>query len=436
LVDSPARFAIAHLEVADAQLRAANDRLQERRGQIGLLANRAETAGIETVESLEDLVPLLFAHTTYKSYPESWLLSHKWDRLSRWLETVSTYPVTRKDFSGIEDIDDWLLRLQGDGHYVSCSSGTTGKCSIIAASDADRAFTKVNTAQAFAWGTGIEPNRDFKVMATVPVPLSPRNRDTRAAISEAFGGGDDYEFPDMNMTIGQVSRMVALRRAIAEGTALPEDITTFEETSRHRQEALDAGVRQTAEALIASRGRKLLLSGQFALLYQATELVRAQGYGREDFDSRNALFIGGGLKGATLPPDFFEVILDTYNLSFERVYQYYGMQEINTTMPRCPAKRYHIPPWLIVLVLDQHGEALTPMSGGEAEGRAGFFDLSLDGRWGGIISGDKVHVRYGKCDCGHEGPTVGYNIVRYADLGDGDKITCAGTIEAYVRGVS
>jgi hypothetical protein len=87
-------------------------------------------------------------------------------------------------------------------------------------------------------------------------------------------------------------------------------------------------------------------------------------------------------------------------------------------------------------VLDQHGEALTPMSGGEAEGRAGFFDLSLDGRWGGIISGDKVHVRYGKCDCGHEGPTVGYNIVRYADLGDGDKITCAGTIEAYVRGVS
>ena len=55
----------------------------------------------------------------------------------------------------------------------------------------------------------------------------------------------------------------------------------------------------------------------------------------------------------------------------------------------------------------------------------------------GVSSGgDKVSVRYGQCDCGHQGPTIGYDIVRYADLGDGDKITCAGTIDAYVRGVS
>ena len=68
--------------------------------------------------------------------------------------------------------------------------------------------------------------------------------------------------------------------------------------------------------------------------------------------------------------------------------------------------------------------------------RAAFLDLSLDGRWGGVISGDRVTVDFGKCDCGHQGPTVGSEIVRYADLEGGDKITCAGTIDAYVRGAA
>jgi hypothetical protein len=71
---------------------------------------------------------------------------------------------------------------------------------------------------------------------------------------------------------------------------------------------------------------------------------------------------------------------------------------------------------------------------GEIEGRAAFVDLSLDGRWCGLISGDKIRVDYGKCACGHEGPTVAREITRYADLPGGDKITCAGTIDAYIRG--
>jgi hypothetical protein len=63
-------------------------------------------------------------------------------------------------------------------------------------------------------------------------------------------------------------------------------------------------------------------------------------------------------------------------------------------------------------------------------------DLSIDGRWGGLISGDKVRVDYGQCACGHQGPTVDKEIVRYADLADGDRISCAGTIDAYVRGIA
>jgi hypothetical protein len=79
--------------------------------------------------------------------------------------------------------------------------------------------------------------------------------------------------------------------------------------------------------------------------------------------------------------------------------------------------------------MPNHGE-------GEIEGRAAFFDLSLDGRWGGIITGDKISIDFGPCACGQKGPTVRDNIVRYADLEGDDKIGCAGTIDAYVRGVA
>ncbi|MFV8164791.1 hypothetical protein ACNQVK_22350 [Mycobacterium sp. 134] len=67
------------------------------------------------------------------------------------------------------------------------------------------------------------------------------------------------------------------------------------------------------------------------------------------------------------------------------------------------------------------------------QARGAFFDLSLEGRWGGVISGDRIDADFGECHCGHQGPTVGPDITRYADLG-GDKITCSGTIDAYVRG--
>ncbi len=112
------------------------------------------------------------------------------------------------------------------------------------------------------------------------------------------------------------------------------------------------------------------------------------------------------------------------------------MREINATFPLCRAGRYHISPWVIMLPLDTCGEQLLDAGTDEIEARAAFFDTSIEGRWGGVISGDKLSVSFARCHCGHQGPTVARDITRYADLPGGDKITCAGSIDAYVRGVS
>ncbi|MFN8025785.1 MAG: hypothetical protein U0W40_05310 [Acidimicrobiia bacterium] len=183
-----------------------------------------------------------------------------------------------------------------------------------------------------------------------------------------------------------------------------------------------------------NRDEKLLISGMYNLLYPIAAGVRERGYGSRDFRSDNALFTGGGTKGAQLPPDFRETIFDTFALSKERAYQFYSMQELNTVFPCCSANRYHIAPWVLALPLDAPGETMLDTSAGEIEGRAAFFDLALEGRWGGIITGDRVNLDFGRCACGKEGPTVGLDIQRYADLEGGDKISCAGTIDAYVRG--
>jgi hypothetical protein len=174
----------------------------------------------------------------------------------------------------------------------------------------------------------------------------------------------------------------------------------------------------------------------FATLYQIAEGIRAKGHGGNDFHSNNAMMVAGGLKGAVLPPNYREYVLETFNVAEERLYHMYSMREINATFPLCHAGRYHVSPWVIMLPLNADGDELVDVAEGEFEARAAFFDTSIEGRWGGVISGDRVSISFGPCECGHQGPTVGRDITRYADLPGGDKITCAGSIDAYVRGVS
>jgi hypothetical protein len=107
-------------------------------------------------------------------------------------------------------------------------------------------------------------------------------------------------------------------------------------------------------------------------------------------------------------------------------------------MPRCQeGGRYHLPAWVVALPLNKEGDALVPgFADGEVEARAAFFDLSMDGRWGGVISGDRIQIDFRPCTCGSKSPSIRDDIARYSDLEGDDKIGCAGTVDAYVRGLS
>ena len=439
LVEAKDRYGIPFADLREAQIGAMNERFQERKGQIKLVGHRAREAGITEVRSHEDAVKLLLPHTAYKSYPESWLAQKRWDRLSKWLDTVSTHRVPVDEVSDAGEVDDWIEKLADNGFFVSCSSGTTGKSAMLVASQKDMDWCKKEAVAAYSWGSGVKPAQDRRMFGMAAVAHVARNLATGEAYTAALQDPnyERFAYPVPPITVGGLTQMVVMRKAIADGTAKPGDIAAFEQMSAARQKSVDDAVGITAQAVVAARHSKIHVTGLWAGLYNVAKAVREMGYSAQDFHPENSIYVGGGLKRAKLPDDYREFVYETFNIRPERSYQNYSMQELHSGMPRCrQGGRYHVPPWVVPLILDKAGDNLLPMIEGEYEGRAAFFDLSLDGRWGGVICGDRISIDFSPCACGSKGASIRDNIVRYADLEGDDKIGCAGTVDAYVRGVA
>ncbi len=86
------------------------------------------------------------------------------------------------------------------------------------------------------------------------------------------------------------------------------------------------------------------------------------------------------------------------------------------------------------MLLDETGESLLLREGVQT-GRFAFLDMGFNGRWGGLITGDRVTMAFCQtCGCGRKGAVMLPDIMRFAALGEEDKIGCAGTIDGYIRG--
>ncbi|MFD4511353.1 hypothetical protein ACFWPQ_50510 [Streptomyces sp. NPDC058464] len=417
-------------------IKGLDARFQERRGQVPVLARRAEAEGITTIRSPEDMLPLLFPHMTYKSYPESLIVKGHWAQMNRWLDSLSTHRVGDVDVSGVEDVDGWIERLEASGHLVASSSGTSGKGSFLNKTRADRKASLGDLICCLR-ALGLPPDPSWHVLPIGPDTRISQHVAVRDLLISSYGRPDAIAFPRGNAPAGPygyMARLAAMRRAMAEGAAAPDEVAAFEAESAGRQAETERRLRHFAEQLLMRRSERVFFNATLPLLYRLCEILRELGASDGDLTGRNALMAGGGLKGMRLPPDYREQIFRLLNIEPSRFLHYYSMQELNVRLAKCPAGRYHVPPELTLFVLDKEGESLAPVSDGQVEGRAAFFDMTVDGRWGGTISGDKIIADLGVCPCGRPGSTVFDEITRYSDLPDGDKITCAGTMDAYVRG--
>lgn len=437
ITDPDAAFNQPAVALAPQQLKAAQEVFEERVEQIPLLRRRAAEAGIGRIRTFHDIVPLLFAHTVYKSYPQSFIDGGRWDRMLQWLGTLSVESTANVNVEGVRDVDEWVERLHAAGHRVLVTSGTSGKCSFLNQSTADLERKIRHFRHVTGWPYAQPANdRHYYFLGPMKGANSAIEAARIGALNWAKPGGT-HALTEEPLRITELTRAAVLRKRMAEGVASPAEIAQFEAdgarkaaTNRERLVALAANI-------FAHRGEPIFILGLWAQYMTLIELARARGIPDGDFHPHAIVKAGGGVKGIALPADYKEQVARFVG----NVYRpgNYGMTEMASMLVRCEASRYHAPPGLIMLVLDVAGEKLLQPENGHAnglvEGRFGFFDLLYDGRWGGVITGDKVTIDYAeRCPCGRYGPTLLDNITRFAQAGEQDHIGCAGTIDSYVRG--
>lgn len=440
LIEDVNCFNNAPENLLELQLAAAQERLDQRRQQVAVLDKRARDAGIDQLKSFDDLVPLLFSHTNYKSYPDNFVTNGRWDMMNLWLQTLSTKKITGVNTQGIKDVDDWLDRLREAGHFVFASSGTSGKTSFLNQTKVDHERTFKGFLNQIYWQVPVlQQHPGIPFFAAVPRFSPHRFSEINALIAEALGTECTF-LSEIPTRASDTNRMGAMRTRIADGTATPEEIAQFEADAKRKSVEMADSINAYYDKILANRHRPIFIKTMWQYLYNMAERGRAQGVPDGSFHPDTAIMVGGGLKGSQLPPDYEASVLKFLGITRANIAQSYGMVEMQAPFPYSgDAGGYVTSPWVIPLILDKDGEKLLNpkdaglTQNGIVEGRMALLDLSLEGRWGGVITGDKVSVDFNRHPT-IKGPIL-RSIMRYKDLAEGDdKLTCAGTIDSYVRG--
>ena len=438
LITQPDRaYDVPSAELLPLQLAAAQELFDERIQQIPLLRRRAEDADLHKVRRLDDLVPLLFAHTVYKSYPQGFVDAGRWDRMLQWLQTLSVARLDNVDVAGVTDVDTFLDRLWAAGHCVLATSGSSGKCSFLNHTLGDRALKTRHFKHSTGWPfVRSAPDRALFWLG----PIEGYSSAVEAAQINRINWGRPGAMHALKgpLRISEVSRGAALRKKMAESRAAPSEIAALESDAAAKAQAGRAELMELADLILDHRAEPIMLSGLWAQHMAIVRRARERGIGDGEFHPQSIVMAGGGVKGVALPPDYKEQVDRFYGPVVRP--GAYGMTELAQMMPRCEGGRYHRAPGLIWLVTDEPGERLLERerdadAQGRASGRFAFLDLLYEGRWGGLISSDKVTIDFSdRCPCGRHGPTLLDDITRYAQPGQDDHIGCAGTIDAYIRG--
>ena len=152
-----------------------------------MLRRRADESASREIRSFDDLVPLLFSHTVYKSYPQNLVDQGQWVRSAQWLKTLSVEDPTHVDVSHVTNVDDWIDPMRDAGHLLLATSGSSGKCSFLN-SDARRPRAE---EAALAANARLAPSHAGQGPHGVPALSEPgaQQRDRGGAIGAESGVG-------------------------------------------------------------------------------------------------------------------------------------------------------------------------------------------------------------------------------------------------------
>lgn len=430
-------FELSWRDYEEAQLAALKRQFGSLITSVAALERLAKREGVTAVDSLQDALPLLFDHRVYKSYPLSLIEKRDIAKLNGWLDRLTSHDLTKVDLSGLTMIEDWLTRLDENGMLVGHSTGTTGKLSFVPRSRTELPAWTLAYNEGARATTGVDPFTDpvetffpgyrgghhmmLKMLTLFNIP--------------AAGGPEHYHTLYQSHIIADLSSLAGRMQA-AEDRGELDKLGLDPALLQARQDLIAQAQRreQDIEAWFATlfenfRGERIKLGGSFADLIRTARSGIDKGY-KPEFGAGSFIMSGGGMKGfKDAPADWEGYVRDYFGI--ETIGMNYGMSECMGSAPRCSEKHFHLLPHTIPLLFDREMNLL-PREGAQT-GRYAFFDLMAETYWGGFISGDQVTINWDEgCACGWKGPRIAPEITRFAEMeGGDDKITCAGTAQAY-----
>src|SRR5262252_1877455 len=82
-------------ELEALQLEALRFRFETLYESVPMVKTLADRQRIVAIGQLTDVVPMLFEHTMYKSYPPSLLEKNRFDQLTRWLDKLTAHDLSQ-----------------------------------------------------------------------------------------------------------------------------------------------------------------------------------------------------------------------------------------------------------------------------------------------------------------------------------------------------
>lgn len=420
-------YAYAHQlageELAGMQQQALTERLNDLLRNIPPLAALAQAQGLDAGVALADAPRLFFPHTIYKSYDPTWLLAHDFQRMTQWMQNFTTVDLKSAKLPQLGSIDAWLSWLESEcGIDVAHSSGTTGRMSLIARSQADaearHARNRVGfvqlvgeqgVAEEDAWYHIIWPGAAGgrsaqQKMAEGARRMSARSPDDFLSLYDSDLGAD-YEFFVVRARLARSRGQLELPRPT------PYVAMKLAEAD-HRHALQNEAAARMIDGMAGLIGKRILMMGSPHSLAAICRAGVTAGLGGR-FAKQSAHVSVGGLKGLDAPPDYAEVLAGLLGNAIP--IEGYGASEMNTGYMKCRLGRFHISPWVVVYVLDPAGGWQPKPREGVQEGRGAFLDLAFASAWGGLVTADHIEVDYRPCACGRQSPSISPNIRRVAD---------------------
>lgn len=429
------------------QLRGLRKRFGDLVDHIVPLKVLADKNGITEIDNLEAAASLLFAHTVYKSYPMSFLENNRFDRLTQWLNQLTTLDLSHVDASRIESIDDWLSLLDDAGLFVTHTSGSTGKLSFLPRSKAIEAMVKAKVdiatvtesfggaTNGFSFGEGagtrlpiVYPSFSNGHHGVYHLIRSLRDY-LQTPQNEVYYLYEGFLSSDIASLTGRIK--VAERKGELGKLKLTSKqeaaLATYRDQMARKAENVERFFKRISTEL---KNCRIVMFSQPTFLYEMAEKGLARGI-EKLFAKDSIIAMMGGTKGSVLPADWRDQVYRFIGSSSFN--EGYGMSECLSGYPDCTAGHHHIPVNAISYVLDYKSGAVLPRSGRQT-GRYAVLDLLQQTLWSGFISGDEVTIDWsGSCSCGFKTPyIVKGSVQRYSDkLGmEDDKIMCSGAPQA------